>query len=109
MKLLLDENISRRLVALLQSNLPGSEHVIGVGLAGASDREIFGFSGKFGYTLVTKDDDFVALAAAAGYAQSLILIRLGNVDNSQLLQALNGSVARIEALFAAGTRVVEIT
>jgi predicted nuclease of predicted toxin-antitoxin system len=109
MKFLLDENISDRLAPLLQSNFPGTEHVNGIGLAGARDRDIFNYAGERGYTLVTKDDDFVALVAAAAYRQSLILIRLGNVDNSQLLQALNGSVTRIEALFATGTRVIEIT
>jgi hypothetical protein len=38
MKLLLDENLSRRLVPFLQSDFPGSSHVALLGLEQASDR-----------------------------------------------------------------------
>jgi predicted nuclease of predicted toxin-antitoxin system len=108
MKLLLDENISHRLAPLLQSNFPDSAHVTSVGLAGATDRSIFNYAIENGFTLVTKDDDFVALVAATNFAHSIILIRLGNVSSQQIEQALNGSAERIETLIAAGTRVVEI-
>ena len=41
MKLLLDENLSRRIVPFLQKNYPESTHVVLVGLERASDSELW--------------------------------------------------------------------
>ncbi len=40
MKLLLDQNLSRNLVARLSEAFPGTQHVAGVGLDTDTDREI---------------------------------------------------------------------
>jgi len=40
MKLLLDENLSRRIIPFLQTAFPGSSQVALLGLEGASDSEI---------------------------------------------------------------------
>jgi len=41
MKLLLDENLSRRLVPFLQHDYPGSSQVVLLGLESASDAEVW--------------------------------------------------------------------
>jgi predicted nuclease of predicted toxin-antitoxin system len=41
MKLLLDENLSRKIVPFLQSAFPGSSQVVLLGLESSSDREIW--------------------------------------------------------------------
>lgn len=40
MKLLLDENLSRRLVPFLQHDYPGSDQVVLLGMESASDKEV---------------------------------------------------------------------
>ena len=41
MKLLLDENLSRRLVPFLLHDFPGSSHVVLLGLQSAADKEVW--------------------------------------------------------------------
>ena len=50
MKLLLDENLSRRLVPFLQHDYPGSDQVVLLGMELASDKEVW---------LKAKDDGYV--------------------------------------------------
>ncbi len=108
MRLLLDENISHRIVASLAQTFPGSRHVSEVGLAGASDDVIYDWAVTNGFALVTKDDDFVALAAARHFAAPLVLVRLGNVTNQAVLKSLVELSDRITALINGETRIVEI-
>ena len=48
MKLLFDQNLSRRLVALVGSAFPESRHVIDYGLDAATDREIWDHAATHG-------------------------------------------------------------
>ena len=41
MKLLLDENLSRRLVPFLQHDYPGTNQVVLIGMESASDKDIW--------------------------------------------------------------------
>ena len=63
MKLLFDQNISYRLVKKLDSVFPGCQHVNRLGLINKSDREIWDFARKQGYTLVLPH--MIHLTAAA--------------------------------------------
>ena len=67
MKLLLDQNLSRNLVGRLHSSYPDSTHVALVGLAMASDREVWEYARERGYALVSKDSDFRQLAFMYGH------------------------------------------
>jgi predicted nuclease of predicted toxin-antitoxin system len=66
-KLLLDQNLSRNLVGRLHSSYPDSTHVALVGLAMASDREVWEYARERGYALVSKDSDFRQLAFMYGH------------------------------------------
>ena len=100
MKLLLDENISRRLLALLVDTYPGSTHVVLQGLQQASDFEVWQFAKDHGFVVVSKDDDFTALSALRGRPPCLIKLSVGNCDNGQVLQVLLTERAQIEAQLA---------
>jgi len=54
-KLLFDQNLSRRLVGRLASVFPGSAHVVDVGLESSSDEEIWSYAGAEDYVVVSKD------------------------------------------------------
>jgi predicted nuclease of predicted toxin-antitoxin system len=58
MKLLLDENLSRRLVPFLQHDFPETSQVVLLGMEAASDKEVWQRAGDDGYVIVTRDADF---------------------------------------------------
>ena len=66
MKLLLDENLSRRLVPFLQHAYPGTSQVVLLGLESASDREVWQKAKDDGYVIVTRDADFQELSLVWG-------------------------------------------
>ncbi len=52
MKLLLDENLSRRLVPFLQHDYPGSSQVVLLGLESASDQVVWQKARDEGFVIV---------------------------------------------------------
>lgn len=66
MRLLFDQNLSRRLVRELASLFPESTHVTAVGLDTATDREIWAYAGEYGFLIVSKDSDFRQVAFLLG-------------------------------------------
>jgi predicted nuclease of predicted toxin-antitoxin system len=55
MKLLLDENLSRRLVPFLQHDYPGSNQVVLLGMQSATDQEVWQKAKDDDYVIVTRD------------------------------------------------------
>lgn len=88
MKLLLDENLSRKLVPFLQERFPGTTHVVLAGLERATDLEIWRHARDGGFVLVTRDEDFVEIGALRGTPPMLIWLRISNPGKSKTLQAL---------------------
>jgi len=70
--LLLDENLSPRLVDRLASLFPGLIHVRNIGLKQASDEQIWQRAKENGYTLVTADADFLTLARRSGWPPKVV-------------------------------------
>ena len=66
MSLLLDENLSPRLLQRLASLFPNMIHVRDVGLKQASDEVIWDWATGKNYTIVTTDGDFVGLSQRLG-------------------------------------------
>lgn len=66
MKLLLDQNLSRKLVQQLNQIFPGTVHVSSVLSETSEDRDIWRFAEVSGFVIVTKDDDFEQLSFCAG-------------------------------------------
>lgn len=110
MKLLLDENLSRRLVPALQARFPGSSQVALLGLERATDAQICEHAALHGFVICSKDDDFRHLVIARGYRPRLVHLLLGNVGNDAVLSALLAAADRLEAAFgdpAIGFAVIE--
>lgn len=110
MKLLLDENLSYRLLTGLQPTFLQSTQVTSVGLSGADDRAVWAYAREHGFVLVSKDDDFLDLSAHLGPPPVVIRLVLGNCSNAQVLQALTTARERLEQLVAGGkTGVIELS
>lgn len=99
MKLLLDENLSRRIVPALKAAYPGTTQVALAGLQEASDETLWQHAKAQGFVLVSKDDDFVALSALRGHPPRLIKLVPGNCGNEQVLRALLDNCLAIEQVF----------
>lgn len=88
MRLLLDQNLSYKLVPLLAPHFPETAHVSRHDLATADDDTIWAFARDRGYAIVTKDDDYQLKSFARGHPPKVILLRSGNGPNSEVLQTL---------------------
>ena len=72
MKLLLDENLSPRLVSRLAELFGEIMHVRNVGLQQAEDRSIWSWAKLHGYTVITADADFVSLSQELGFPPKVV-------------------------------------
>jgi predicted nuclease of predicted toxin-antitoxin system len=65
-RLLFDQNLSHRLVRALDGVLPGAAHVRELGLAAATDTEVWQAAAAGHWTLVSKDADFHQMSFLLG-------------------------------------------
>ena len=75
MKLLFDENLSRRLVPRIHDLFPDSRHVSTEGLLQAEDSHVWMFAKVNDFTIVTADADFYEMATTIGSPPKVIWLR----------------------------------
>lgn len=98
MKSLLDQNLSRRLLPDLEPHFPGSSQVQFQGLDTATDLALWEFARAQGYTIVTKNVDFLGLLLR-GFPPKVLWLNCGNVS-SQARDRLLAHVGEIRAFLA---------
>jgi predicted nuclease of predicted toxin-antitoxin system len=98
--LLFDQNLSRRLPALLAAEFPGSEHVFLEGLATAGDRAVWAYAAARGIAVVSKDEDFAKLSAALGPPPKVIWLRVGNGPTRAVVALLRARAADVQSFLA---------
>ncbi len=98
MKLLLDENLSRRIVPQLQVEYPGSSQIALLRLEAATDREIWDYAKAMDFVIVTRDSDFHELGTLYGAPPNVIWLKTGNQSSAATLRNL---LDRKEAIFDA--------
>lgn len=92
MKLLFDQNLSRRLVRQLAAVFPDSAHVGALDLDTATDREIWDYAGEHDYVIVSKDSDFRQLAFLFGPPPKAVWLRVGNGSTRAISELLRSEV-----------------
>ena len=100
MRLLFDENLSARLVGALADQFPNSSHVNLVGLASATDLEIWVYAREHDFTVVSKDDDFRSLSLVNGAPPKVIWLRLGNGPTAEVARVLLENLETIRVFCA---------
>ncbi len=100
MRLLLDANISFRLVERLADVFPDSSHVSLVGLERADDGNTWEFARNNGYVIVSKDEDFHQLALVEEPPPKLVWVRLGNCSTADVERVLREGAHTIEMFVA---------
>ncbi len=96
MKLLFDQNLSRRLVTILADEFPDSAHVGTLDLDTATDREIWDHAAEHGYVIASKDSDFRQLAFLLGPPPKALWLRVGNASTTTIADLLRNHVDDIE-------------
>lgn len=84
MKLLLDQNLSPRLVTKLEKIYPGTNHVANLGLDQARDAKVWEYARLNGFAIVSKDSDFSELALLRGFPPKIIWIGRGNCSTQEI-------------------------
>ena len=95
MKLLLDENLSRRLVSRIADLFPGSTHVAFEGLLQVPDTQVWQYANAGGYTILTADSDFYEIATALGPPPKVIWLRDCDYPTAVAEQLIRGQAIRI--------------
>lgn len=110
MKLLLDENLSRRLVPFLLHDYPSSSHVCLIGLESASDVDVWNAAKDQGFVIVTRDADFEELPLVWGQPPKVIWLKISNQTRAATLKVLLENYLKINAaLFDMDQACVEVS
>ncbi|MGQ0663756.1 MAG: DUF5615 family PIN-like protein [Pseudomonadota bacterium] len=113
MKLLLDENLSPRLVERLAPIGIYAAHVAQLGLAGRSDPDLFRYAHENDLTVVTINAaDFLTLASGVDLHPGLIVLRVSGLTADEqwdhLAPALADCLARSDPRLDMVNHVIEI-
>jgi predicted nuclease of predicted toxin-antitoxin system len=99
MKLLFDQNLSRRLPRMLAGLYPGSLHLHDLGMTTVDDLAIWNHAAANDLTIVSKDSDFQQRSLLMGFPPKVIWIRLGNCSTAAveaLLRTRNADLLAFE-------------
>lgn len=88
MKLLLDENLSDRIVYRIIDLYPDSEHVKTLALTNTDDAIIWEYAKASSFVIVSKDSDFHQRSLLYGHPPKFIYLRIGNSSTSKIVQIL---------------------
>jgi Uncharacterized protein conserved in bacteria len=94
-KFLLDQNLSYKLVADLQTLYPGTSQVRLLGMQRADDGTIWEHAKRHGFIIVTQDSDFHELSVLYGHPPKVIWLKCGNAPKDTIRRILIGNVDAI--------------
>jgi len=95
MKLLLDENLSRRVVPFIQDSYPGSTQITLLDLEQADDKFIRQYAIDNHFVIVTKDADFYEMNMVYGQPPKIIWLKIGNQSKASTIKVLQDNVEAI--------------
>ncbi|MBE9037865.1 DUF5615 family PIN-like protein [aff. Roholtiella sp. LEGE 12411] len=98
MKLLFDQNLSRKLVTQLADVFPDSSHVQFYALEVKTDTAIWEFAKTNDFCIVTQDVDFAERSRLYGSPPKVVWLRCGNTPTKQVESLLRSGVEVIQEL-----------
>ncbi|MBK8966892.1 MAG: DUF5615 family PIN-like protein [Lewinellaceae bacterium] len=104
MAILLDQNISFRLLNRLGGVFPDTTHVRLLGLTDHSDHQIFMYARRKGIdAIITLDEDFSLIQLEHGTPPKIIWLRTGNCSTTVLAQILLENTSVIQEFLSDDT------
>src|SRR5258706_8620983 len=88
MKLLVDNNLSYKLVQPLQNPFPGTEHIRDALSVSSDDISIWNHAKSKGFIIITKDNDFDERSQLEGCPPKIIHLICGNKTTLHILNLL---------------------
>ncbi|WP_040896597.1 DUF5615 family PIN-like protein [Xenococcus sp. PCC 7305] len=88
MKLLLDENLSDKIIPKIIDLFPNSVHVKTLGLTNTDDLIIWDYAKENDYVIISKDSDFHQRSILFGHPPKFIYLRIGNSPTSKIVNIL---------------------
>jgi predicted nuclease of predicted toxin-antitoxin system len=107
-RFLVDNQLPAALSQFLAARGCDCDHVMDVGLGSASDSAIWHFANQNELIVISKDEDFLYLAARPENRARLVWVRLGNCRTPVLLATFERLWPRIEVFLQGGERVIEL-
>lgn len=98
MKLLFDQNLSRKLAIRLADIFPDSSHVQFHQLAEQTDTEIWEFAKANNFCIVTQDADFAERSRLYGSPPKIVWLRCGNAPTQQVENLIRAGAEAIREL-----------
>lgn len=98
MKLLLDENLSDRVIPKIVDLYPDSAHVKALSLTNTADKIIWDYAQANHFAIVSKDADFYQRSLLYGHPPKFVYLRIGNSPTSKIIQLLREN-AKVMAQF----------
>lgn len=95
MKLLLDENLSDRIINKIIDLYPNSKHVKTLSLTNTDDALIWEYAKANSFVIVSKDSDFHQRSLLYGHPPKFIYLRIGNSPTSKIVQILRDNFVTI--------------
>lgn len=106
MKLLLDENLSDRIVDKILDLYPDSQHVKTLGLINTDDAIIWEFAKINSFVIISKDSDFHQRSLLYDHPPKFIYLRIGNSPTSKIVQILRDNLATITQFDSSDTESI---
>jgi len=96
MKLLLNENLSRRVIPFILEAYPDSTQIALLGMEQADDVSVWEYARQNGFVIVTRDSDYLDLSALRGQPPKIIWLRAGNQSTAAVIHVLLKSKDAVE-------------
>lgn len=98
-KILIDENLSQRLLKAVLPEFPDSKHVRAENLLRAVDNHIWDFAKQNGYCILTKDWDFRFMSLTFGCPPKVIRLNCGNQTTDYMTRLMKDKIEVIIDFF----------
>lgn len=108
MRFLVDAQLPPSLARWLGDHSLSAMPVRELGLRESDDGSIWNFATAGGWTVVTKDEDFVSKCIGNPAAPAVVWIRLGNCTNSVLFAWLETFIPEIVRRLKDGEKLIEL-
>jgi predicted nuclease of predicted toxin-antitoxin system len=108
MKIIIDANLSWRLIKFLKQRDVESVYATQIGVSPMSDRDIWAYAMKNGFSILTQDADFSDMVIASQDGPPVIWLRKGNLRNHEVEALMAEHWQFIFDLAVQGERLIEI-
>jgi len=109
MRFLVDAQLPPALARWLASQNHEAQHVVDIGMAGASDTAIWEKATSTKSVIITKDEDFAQRRNLHnGPYPAIVWLRVGNTRRGELLQWFSALMPQIIAALERGETLIEV-